>query len=140
MNEWFPVLVIVLASFGLFMLVRIFDRFIATRTDATAESSYTIDLSYPDLVSGIRPDGQIEQVRWDELEKVELLGTTDGPLLPDMFWVLHGKDSGCIIPWGATGDGDLLERLQGLPGFDNGAVLRSAPKTSESIVTCWTRS
>ena len=63
-----------------------------------------------------RPDGKVERVGWADLQKVEVVTTGDGPFAPDVFWVLHGTDGGCAVPQGATGDRQLLERLQALPG------------------------
>lgn len=84
-----------------------------------------------------RPDGRIERVAWDDLQRVEILITPDGPFSPDSFWVLHGSDCGCVIPWGAIGNQELLERLQQLPHFDNMAILNAAPKTEEFRTLCW---
>lgn len=100
------------------------------------ESRFIVHLS-DDAVSCERPDGHVEQVAWDELQRVEILTTPDGPLSPDTFWVLSGSDSGCVIPWGATRDRELLERLQRLPHFDSKAVINTAPKTKESMTLCW---
>jgi hypothetical protein len=101
------------------------------------ESRYIIHLSETE-VSCHRPDGTVESVRWDDLQKVELLTNGDGPFLPDHFWLLHGGKGGCCIPWGATGDLELLHRLQELPGFDNQAILK--PMSSQEVRhVCWQR-
>src|SRR5690349_20901347 len=55
-----------------------------------------------------RPDGKTERVVWSDLQRVEVLTTSDGPMAPDVFWILHGTDGGCVIPQGATGDRELL--------------------------------
>lgn len=82
----------------------------------------------------------VESVRWDDLQKVEVLTNGDGPLLPDRFWLLHGSGKGgCCIPWGATGDLELLRRLQELPGFDNLALLKPTGSTQEALFVCWQR-
>jgi hypothetical protein len=103
------------------------------------ESKFVVRLS-DEIVSCERPDGQVERVAWDDLCSVEILTTPDGPPLPDVFWVLTGSDSGCVIPWGATGDEELLERLQRLPQFDNNAVINAASKTEKSMTLCWQKS
>ncbi|MBB5034598.1 hypothetical protein [Prosthecobacter vanneervenii] len=101
------------------------------------ESQFVVRLSESE-VSCQRPDGGIETVRWDELERVVIHTTSDGPLLPDCFWLLIGSGtSGCCIPWGASGGAELLARLQQLPGFDNQAVIGTG--TQEAVVTCWQR-
>src|SRR5688572_14627335 len=86
------------------------------------ESRFIVRLS-EEAVSCERPDGKVERVSWNDLQRVEILSTADGPFLPNAFWVLTGTDSGCVIPWGATGNVALLERLQRLPRFDSMAVL-----------------
>ena len=86
-----------------------------------------------------RPDGKVERVGWGDLEKVEVVTTSDGPFAPDVFWVLHGTVGGCAVPQGATGDGDLLARLQALPGFDNNAVIEAMSATSDRRFLCWLR-
>lgn len=86
-----------------------------------------------------RPDGTVERVGWDDLQKVAVVTTGDGPFAPDVFWVLHGRTGGCAIPQGATGDRQLLERLQALPGFDNNAVIAAMSSTSDRRFVCWER-
>src|SRR5262245_48120334 len=39
------------------------------------------------------PNGPVERVAWDDLQKVELVNTDEGPFVPDVFWVLHGSTS-----------------------------------------------
>lgn len=90
-------------------------------------------------VSCIHPDGLVERVAWDDLRRVEILTTDQGPFVPDVFWVLHGTESGCLIPQGATGEEELLRRLQGLPGFRNEAVIEAVPSTANRRFLCWER-
>lgn len=86
-----------------------------------------------------RPDGKVEQVAWAVLQKVEVVTTDDGPFAPDVFWVLHGAAGGCAVPQGATGESELLQRLQALPGFDNDAVIDAMASTSNRRFVCWRR-
>ena len=86
-----------------------------------------------------RPDGKVERVGWADLQKVEVVTTSDGPFAPDVFWVLHGADGGCAIPQGATGDSQLLKRLQTLPGFDNQAFIEAMSSTEDRRFLCWQR-
>jgi hypothetical protein len=86
-----------------------------------------------------RPDGTSERISWDGLQRVEIVSTSEGPTVPDIFWLLVGETDGCAIPWGATGEHELLLRLQALPGFDNDAVIAAATDATESRRTCWQR-
>ena len=55
------------------------------RAKLMPESLFVIQIN--DLeVSCHHPDGSIENVRWDELQKVSILTTSDGPWAPDVFW------------------------------------------------------
>jgi hypothetical protein len=101
------------------------------------ESRFGVRLSDTDVCE--RPDGKVERVGWADLQKVEVVTTGDGPFAPDVFWVLHGTDGGCAVPQGATGDSQLLERLQTLPGFDNKAFLAAMASTSDRRFLCWER-
>jgi hypothetical protein len=100
------------------------------------ESLYLVQISSTD-VSCVRPDGKVERVNWDDLERVEILTTDAGPFAPDVFWVLLGSKGGCVIPQGATGEKELLRRLQTLPGFSNEAVIEAAPSTECRRFLCW---
>jgi len=85
-------------------------------------------------------NGKVEQVRWDGLEEVSVLTTADGPFAEDVFFLLAGRDgSGCVVPQGAPESGELLERLQRLPGFDNEAFIRAMSSTDDARFVCWRR-
>ena len=111
----------------------------APRARLDPESRFVIQMT-ESAVSCHRPDGVIETVRWDELQQVQVLTTSDGPFAPDCFWLLRGPETtGCCIPQGATGDAELLDRIQKLPGFNNQAFIEAMGSTQEAIFTCWQR-
>jgi hypothetical protein len=100
------------------------------------ESRFIVRLSESEVVCE-RPDGRVERVTWSDLQKVEVVTTSEGPMVPDVFWVLHGTTEGCAVPQGATGDEELLHRLQALPGFDNGAVIEAMLCIEDRRFLCW---
>lgn len=102
------------------------------------ESSYLVRI-HPDEIVCHHPDGSQEKVAWEDLQKIEIITTDDGPFAADVFWLLHGSHSGCVIPQGATGHGELLERLQVLPEFDNGALIEAMGSTSNAVFACWVK-
>lgn len=102
------------------------------------ESLFIVDISDSE-VSCTRPDKTVERISWDDLQSVEVVTTDQGPFSPDVFWVLHGSAGGCVIPQGATGDKQLLERLQRLPEFDNKAVIRAMTLATNNRIVCWQR-
>jgi hypothetical protein len=102
------------------------------------ESRFVVRLGDSEVVCE-RPDGTHERVAWHELQRVEIVSTSDDPMVPDTFWLLDGKTSGCAIPWGATGEVELLQRLQELPGFDHQAIVGAASNGSNARRLCWQR-
>jgi hypothetical protein len=102
------------------------------------ESDFKVVVSDAE-VTCTRPDGKVESVAWGDLQKVDVLTTGDGPFVPDMFWVLYGTVGGCVVPWGATGESELIRRLQALPAFRNEAVVQAASLTTENLLHCWER-
>jgi hypothetical protein len=115
----------------------ILSRMLRSHPPLVPESRFGVRLSDTDVCE--RPDGKVERVGWADLQKVEVVTTGDGPFAPDVFWVLHGTDGGCTVPRGATGDRQLLERLQALPGFDNHAFIEAMSSTSDMRFLCWQR-
>jgi hypothetical protein len=90
-------------------------------------------------VSCTTPDGITEQVEWNDLESVLIATTSMGPFLPDVFWILKGVSDQCMIPLGATGDEELLARLQSLPGFDSMVFAEAMSSTTDKLFVCWRR-
>ena len=100
------------------------------------ECRFIVRLSDSEVVCE-RPDGKVERVAWADLQKVEVITTADGPMAPDVFWLLEGTDGGCAIPQGATGERPLLERLWALPGFDMGTFIKAMTCVSDRRFLCW---
>ena len=84
-------------------------------------------------------DGKQETVLWSELQNVTIMTTDEGPFSDDVFWVLSGSETGCLVPSEAEGMKELLPRLQQLPGFDNEAVIRAMGSTGNEKFLCWRR-
>lgn len=102
------------------------------------ESSFKVTFNDQEIVC-TRPDGTQERVTWQDLQKIEIMNTGEGPFSPDCFWLLHGTENGCVIPQGATGDAELLERLQALPEFDNTTFIEAMGSIFKKRFVCWVR-
>jgi hypothetical protein len=83
------------------------------------------------------PGAPDQAMLWTELIVVAIETTDEGPFAPDVFWVLGAKDKTVIYPGGATGDQEMLKRLQLLPGFNNEAVIAAAGCTDNNVFVCW---
>lgn len=102
------------------------------------ESLYVVAVT-DTAVSCTHPDKSVESVAWEDLQSVEITTTDAGPRATDVFWVLHGTTTGCVVPQGATGERQLVARLQELPGFDHAVLIRAMSETGNNRFVCWRR-
>lgn len=109
---------------------------VADNSDLVTESMFIVSIDDTG-VSCTRPDGETEKLSWENLKRVEIITTNGGPWEPDVFWVLHGDTSGCLIPNGATGEQAMIERFQKLPKFDDRMVIKAMGSTSNNSFLVW---
>jgi hypothetical protein len=82
--------------------------------------------------------GQPEQsLPWSELVEVAIKTTDEGPWNPDVFWVLRFQSGSLVFPQGATGERDMLRRLQELPGFDDEELIKAMGCTENDEFGLW---
>lgn len=74
---------------------------------------------------------------WKDLQKVSLEITDVGPFAPDVFWQLESKAENILIAQGTTGEADLMNRLQQLPGFDSNSIILAMACVEEGSFLCW---
>jgi hypothetical protein len=121
------------------MLKKLLSRF-NTKQQSPAElipeSLYEVTIT-DERVVVTRPDGETESVEWVDLLSVIIETTDEGPFVPDVFWILVGTRSECVVPQGAKGENNLLGRLQQLPGFDNEKVIAASVSTENAKFVCW---
>lgn len=104
--------------------------------DQDFEKKFSVKIT-TDSITCRHPDGQVEMVEWNDLQAVLLETTDEGPFAMDVFWILVGARSGCVIPQGADGEAELLDRLQQLVGFDNQMVINAMLSTDNQRFLCW---
>ena len=78
-------------------------------------------------------------VRWSELQTVSIQTTDAGLAVDDVFWVLAGEETGCVVPSESEGMDRLMERLQRLPEFDYCAAISAMSSTENRTFLCWQR-
>jgi hypothetical protein len=83
------------------------------------------------------PSGAFTSLDWKDLQEVEIRTTDRGPFEEDVFLVLRGAGREVVVPQGAARFGELLGRLQQLPGFDNEAVISSMTSAENAVFPCW---
>lgn len=78
-----------------------------------------------------------QKLAWQELRRVKVLTTDEGPFGTDFYFVLEGEgDKKLVI--GQDEAGALLGRLQELPGFNNEAFIDACGSTATAEFLCWT--
>ncbi len=82
-------------------------------------------------------DGTMESVKWDELKKITIVTTDQGPYLEDVFFVLEGEKGGTIVSQEWATKISLLEKISKLPGFANEAVISAMGCTENNSFLCW---
>lgn len=85
--------------------------------------------------------GTREAIRWDQLDRVFIATTDDGPANDDVFWVFIDESggSGCAVPASAEGFEALLRRVQQLPGFDEDKALQAMGASGSARIDVWQR-
>jgi len=83
-------------------------------------------------------DGSQEAVTWAELSAVVIRVIPEGPWKEDIFIMLAGANgSGTAIPSGDPAADELIERLQGLPGFDNDRFIEAMTTDADEAYVVW---
>ncbi len=102
------------------------------------EEEYCVGIT-PVGVACEHPRRKREFVAWDEIDEIRLVTTDDGPLLPDLWLLLVGRQGGCSAPQGAVGYDELYDRVSQFPGFDFQSVIAASVCTDQAEFVCWRR-
>lgn len=84
-------------------------------------------------------EGRDAFVRWDELERVEIVTTDDGPWAEDVFWLLRTRTGGLVVPGESEVAYALLGWFERLPGFDHAAVIEAMGCADHARFLAWKR-
>jgi hypothetical protein len=103
------------------------------------ESLYVV--TFDDSMVEVKdPAGEVRTVPWDQITRVGIRTTDEGPFLPDVFWGIHsgGEEPTVVFPGGASGESELLAELQRrLRGFSNDDVVAAMSCTSNAYFQLW---
>lgn len=91
------------------------------------------------LVLCTYPDGRTEVIDISQLSGVDLVTTDDGPLHPDVFWVLLEGNKEVLVPWGASNEPELMDAILKLDGLDFDAMIEASTSTRNARFVCWRR-
>ena len=81
---------------------------------------------------------QRESIRWEEVNRIWYVTTSDGPRIPDEWILLEGEQGGCSFPTEVAGMDAFWDELkQRFPGFDYGPLIRGGTEDAKQL--CWER-
>jgi hypothetical protein len=80
-----------------------------------------------------------ESISWEQLVKIEIVTTDEGPYSEDFFFVLHGADgSGAVVPNELAAKHDFVAELQRrFPDLDNGAIIEASSCVQNRRFLVW---
>ena len=135
--------VIVVAGLGLAVLLWLCRARTGTRRSGRLMPEALVRVGFDeDEIRCSYPEGVLRRLAWSDISRVDIRTTSEGPLLPDVFWGIHasGDTPPILFPQGATGEPELLQTLQRkLPGFDNEALGRAMGSTADRSFLLWNR-
>ena len=88
----------------------------------------------------LRECGEEVSIYWEEVAKLRILTTPDGPFAPDLFWVFDTcEGTGMKIPSEADGMSELSDRLMNLSGFRSEEMIVAMSSTEYASFEIWKR-
>lgn len=85
------------------------------------------------------PKRKTEQISWKDIDIIMLMNTNAGPVSPDIWLALLGKNSGCLIPHGSSGYDDVYEIISKYDNFNFKNVIKSMSCTENKEFLLWKR-
>lgn len=122
--------------FGFCAVAILLDPWLPKRKPAKSHRVIITD----DTIGCDYPGGEPESIRWEDVTRVVLATTSDGPWVPDMWlFFFSADDKECPIPAEAEGFDRLFDVLAAkLPGFDFEPFVTAG--TDDAQYVCWERS
>lgn len=106
------------------------------KASALFEASVLVEDNGEEITSTY-PDGTVQRINWNAVETVEIHTNDSGPWGADVWWLLRSSNTSCSYPQGATGEIELISKLQTLPGFNNREFIEAMGCTSNRKFVCW---
>jgi len=86
------------------------------------------------------PKGDVEAIRWDEVERIAIETNDSGPWGADFWWIIEGSSHRCAYPQGATGEVEAIGVLgKRFPEFDWNELARASGSATNARFVCWER-
>ena len=93
-----------------------------------------INEEYVKVTHPIRP---VEDIKWDEIEEINIMTTDQGPFVPDVWLILLGNGKSCSIPQGSKGWEELYSKVSKFSDFNFENAIKSAVSTENKMFNLW---
>lgn len=121
--------------FGFCLLVAIFEPWLRK---PRAFCDYRLVFT-TDEIACEHPKRKRESIRWEDVNRIWYVTTSDGPWRPDEWLLFDGENGGCSFPMEVSSMDRVWDELkERFPGFDYEPVIRGG--TDDAKHLCWERS
>jgi hypothetical protein len=105
-------------------------------TGKNPEDDFVLTIT-DELVKIEHPFRKTEQVNWQDIIEIKIITTDTGPLMPDVWLALIGKESGCLIPQGCNGFNQVYDIISKYKGFNFEKVIKAMSCTENEEFEIW---
>jgi hypothetical protein len=102
------------------------------------EDMYQVILT-DESVTVKRPASRSQSILWQDINRILLINTDEGPLQPDVWLALIGANSRCMIPQGSHGFEDVYEIVSRYEGFNFENVIKSMSTADNAEFVLWAK-
>lgn len=91
-----------------------------------------------EMITYFRENNEKTSLPWQDLSKLRILTTPDGPFLPDVFWIFESQEEIALkIPSEAEGMAELSDHLTSLSGFQSAPFTKAMGSTEYASFDVW---
>ena len=119
---------------GIFSQIK--NKFFTGQSNLDPESDWIVTVT-DNSVDTIDPQKVSYSILISEIEDVLIVTNDSGPVGTDLWWILRGNGKVVIIPGGATGEKEMLGKIQELPDFNNAEVIKAMGSTDNAEFLLW---
>ena len=103
----------------------------------TASEAQVVVADQGDFVSAKFPNGDTQTLSWDALIRFEIQTNESGPWGWDVWFVLVGSEDEVSFPLGATGQDEVLAKVQAVTGKDREQLIDGMNCTTDRTFVTW---
>lgn len=105
----------------------------------TVSEAHVVVANQGEFVSAKFPNGDTQTLSWDALIRFEIRTNESGPWGWDVWFVLVGAEDEVSFPLGATGQDEVLAKLQEVTGKNHEQLIDGMNCTTNRTFVTWER-